>query len=109
MKSGCIGVSFLFASVVASAAPPETLMIQGAMTSAGGVLAPDGDYLVIVTLWDAESDGLELWKETVALTVAPASTWSEMAAILPAEMPMFRRASRPVAGSITRPPVSTRS
>ncbi len=58
----------LLAPVVASAA--DTFAVQGRLTNAAGVPAPDGTYGVVFSVWDTETGGARLWEESH--TAAPA-------------------------------------
>ncbi|MBT9555514.1 MAG: hypothetical protein IV100_05760 [Myxococcales bacterium] len=52
------------------AAVPETFPVQGLLTTSAGQPAPDGSYVAVFTIWDDETDGAQLWKETLGIVVA---------------------------------------
>ncbi len=43
---------------------PETMNVQGVLSSNTGVVLPDGDYEIFFQLWDAAVDGSDSWGET---------------------------------------------
>jgi subtilisin-like proprotein convertase family protein len=58
-------VATVLVAAPAAAAAPATVAIQGTLLSTSGVGAPDGLYDVTFKLFDAESNGKELWTEGV--------------------------------------------
>ena len=48
----------------AAADVPNTVSLQGRLTTAAGLAAPDGNYDVLFSLWTAQKDGQKLWEET---------------------------------------------
>ncbi len=57
------------ASVSSAVAAPATTMFEGALRSAGGTPAADGDYDVTFALYEAASGGSALWSETGKIKV----------------------------------------
>jgi len=51
----------------ALAAVPETFPVQGLLTTSAGQPAPDGSYVAVFTIWDEETEGTQLWKETLGI------------------------------------------
>ncbi|MBD3367135.1 MAG: hypothetical protein GF405_03030 [Candidatus Eisenbacteria bacterium] len=63
----CVLVVFLVASVGSADISPY-MSYQGVLRDASGNPVPDGDYSVSFSIYDAESGGSALWRETQTLT-----------------------------------------
>jgi hypothetical protein len=48
---------------------PRTINYQGVLIDSGGTAAPDGSYSITFTLYDQETGGTVLWRETQDITV----------------------------------------
>ena len=114
---------FEFATIVTSlilSVPPADILTHGRMTNNAGA-AVDGAYGVTVRLWDAETDGNELWSEDfAAISVeqghfaiplegvpidslsAAGNVWVGMQVEADPELPRSRLASAPYAMVATR-------
>ena len=53
------------APMVATAAVPTTMQVDGVLMAQGGGAVVDGPYKLTFALWDAATDGAKLWSETV--------------------------------------------
>ena len=58
-----------FAYITAQAQVPKTISYQGILTNAEGNAVSDGDYSIVFTLYNALTDGNNLWTETQTVTV----------------------------------------
>ena len=63
-KLGALVVLFTaMAAAPALAAAPESVALEGVLTSSGGGAAADGVYKMTFTIWDKNKDGTKLWSE----------------------------------------------
>ena len=56
-------LTLAFFAIEAQAAVPTSMAVSGVVTTAGGQVAPDGDYFLTFQLFSAEKGGNLLWKE----------------------------------------------
>ena len=59
----------LLVATQASALVDQKFQIQGVMTNNLGVVLPDGDYSVLMQIYDAPTGGLMMWDDTVDIIV----------------------------------------
>ena len=59
-----IFVSFLILFSITTADVPQTINYQGILSNSDGTIAADGNYNVTFAIYDAETEGSQLWSET---------------------------------------------
>ncbi len=69
MKTIVMTLLLVMMAVAVSAQPPETMNYQGALTDAGGLAVPDGNYNLTFRIYDQAAGGAALWSEAHNTTV----------------------------------------
>ena len=69
-KISCFAILFsLFITSLAMSQIPKTMSYQGILTDIAGVPVADGTFSLTFRLYDAATNGTELWKETQNIDV----------------------------------------
>ena len=62
-----LGVTVALAALsIAAVADSSTVSYQGSLRNADGTSVPDGNYAMVFSIWDALTDGAQLWSEAHA-------------------------------------------
>ncbi len=80
-----IALSLLAAA--AHAAPPQTMNVQGSLTTAGGVLVPDGNYQLTFRIYNVANGGAALWSEVQVAAVSGSIFSAILGQIAPLTLP----------------------
>lgn len=76
-------ISLLTTIMIYSQALPHEISYQGVLKDASGVIVANGDYTLTFKLYETESSGTDIWKETKLITVLDGIVTTKLGSINP--------------------------